>query len=265
MAQLSGASRRSSPSTRRASRPTADRTWSWSSARRRSASATARERIPVAEVLRIAVKIGSAVETAHRAGVLHRDIKPSNILLTAYGHPVLSDFGIAATLSESPRRRTRSASRSRGRRPRCCSTRRPASIASEVWSLGATVYSLLAGRSPFEVPGGSNSSTDLMSRIARAQAPADRSRRRARQPRAAAAPRHVAQAGAAARQRPRLRPRAAGRRDRARGAADADRGRHGRLGARHGQRPGGPHASASASPAGRRARRPRAVAAARWP
>ena len=49
-----------------------------------------RERVPVAEVLHIAVKIGSAIETAHRAGVLHRDIKPSNILQTAYGHPVLS-------------------------------------------------------------------------------------------------------------------------------------------------------------------------------
>jgi hypothetical protein len=45
----------------------------------------------------------------------------------------------------------------------------PGSVASEVWSLGATVYSLLAGRSPFEVPGGSNSSSDLMSRIARAK------------------------------------------------------------------------------------------------
>ena len=85
-----------------------------------------RERISVAEVLRIAVKIGSAVETAHRAGVLHRDIKPSNILLTAYGHPVLSDFGIAAPRSPSRKKRTRSACRSRGRRPRCCSTRRPA-------------------------------------------------------------------------------------------------------------------------------------------
>jgi serine/threonine protein kinase len=59
------------------------------------------ERLPVDEVLRIAIKIGSAIETAHRAGVLHRDIKPSNILLTAYGHPVLSDFGIASTLSGS--------------------------------------------------------------------------------------------------------------------------------------------------------------------
>src|SRR5690606_29790364 len=38
------------------------------------------ERIPVPEVLRIAIKIGSAIEAAHRAGVLHRDIKPSNIL-----------------------------------------------------------------------------------------------------------------------------------------------------------------------------------------
>src|SRR5688572_26175760 len=59
------------------------------------------ERIPVHEVLRIAVKIGSAIETAHRATVLHRDLKPSNILTTAYGHPVLSDFGIASTLGES--------------------------------------------------------------------------------------------------------------------------------------------------------------------
>src|SRR3954452_24445316 len=58
-----------------------------------------REKLPVGEVLRISIKIASAVETAHRAGVLHRDIKPTNILMTAYGHPVLSDFGIAATLA----------------------------------------------------------------------------------------------------------------------------------------------------------------------
>jgi hypothetical protein len=42
-------------------------------------------------------------------------------------------------------------------------------ISSEVWAFAATVYSLLAGRSPFEEPGGSNSSSDLMSRIARAK------------------------------------------------------------------------------------------------
>jgi hypothetical protein len=127
-----------------------------------------RERIPVAEVLRIAVKIGSAVETAHRAGVLHRDIKPSNILLTAYGHPVLSDFGIAASIAVAKEEDSVGLSIPWSA-PEVLLDETPGSIASEVWSLGATVYSLLAGRSPFEVPGGSNSSTDLMSRIARAK------------------------------------------------------------------------------------------------
>ena len=42
-------------------------------------------------------------------------------------------------------------------------------VASEVWSLGATVYSLIAGRSPFEVPGGDNASVALMSRIEKAK------------------------------------------------------------------------------------------------
>ncbi|MGX5681287.1 serine/threonine-protein kinase [Schumannella luteola] len=133
------------------------------------------ERIPVAEVLRIAVKIGSAIETAHRAGVLHRDIKPSNILLTAYGHPVLSDFGIAATLSETGDRESVGMSIPWSA-PEVLMDETAGTISSEIWAFGATVYSLLAGRSPFEVPGQSNTSTDLISRINRAKPqPIDRS------------------------------------------------------------------------------------------
>jgi serine/threonine protein kinase len=127
-----------------------------------------RERIPVPEVLRIAVKIGSAIETAHRAGVLHRDIKPSNILLTAYGHPVLSDFGIASTLSEAETNESVGLSIPWSA-PEVLMDETPGSIASEVWSFAATVYSLLAGRSPFEIPGESNKSADLSSRIDRAR------------------------------------------------------------------------------------------------
>ena len=127
-----------------------------------------RERIPVPEVLRIAVKIGSAIETAHRAGVLHRDIKPSNILLTAYGHPVLSDFGIASTLSEADTHESVGLSIPWSA-PEVLMDETPGSIASEVWSFSATVYSLLAGRSPFEIPGESNKSVDLISRINRAR------------------------------------------------------------------------------------------------
>ena len=126
------------------------------------------ERIPVAEVLRIAVKIGSAIETAHRAGVLHRDIKPSNILMTAYGHPVLSDFGIAATLSESDEQQAVGMSIPWSA-PEVLMDETAGTVESEVWSFAATVYSLLAGRSPFEIPGQSNTSSDLVGRINRAK------------------------------------------------------------------------------------------------
>ena len=127
-----------------------------------------RERVPVPEVLRIAVKIGSAIETAHRAGVLHRDIKPSNILLTAYGHPVLSDFGIAATLSEAESQESVGMSIP-WTAPEVLLDETPGTVQSEVWAFAATVYSLLAGRSPFEIAGTHNKSADLISRISQAK------------------------------------------------------------------------------------------------
>ena len=56
-----------------------------------------RSHFSVADVLRIGIQIGSAVETSHRHDVLHRDIKPQNILTDSYGEPALTDFGIATT------------------------------------------------------------------------------------------------------------------------------------------------------------------------
>ena len=47
------------------------------------------------DVLHIGVKVAGALETAHRRETLHRDVKPANILLTEYGEPQLTDFGIA--------------------------------------------------------------------------------------------------------------------------------------------------------------------------
>nr|WP_241701837.1 serine/threonine-protein kinase [Leifsonia shinshuensis] len=122
------------------------------------------EPLPVPEVLSIGVRIASAVETAHRAGVLHRDIKPSNILTTAYGHPVLSDFGIAATLSEADVTEAIGLSIPWSA-PEVLLDETSGTIASEVWSIGATIYSLLAGRSPFEQPGKENTSAELIQRI----------------------------------------------------------------------------------------------------
>ena len=47
------------------------------------------------DALHVGVKVAGALETAHRRGTLHRDVKPANILLTEYGEPQLTDFGIA--------------------------------------------------------------------------------------------------------------------------------------------------------------------------
>ena len=129
------------------------------------------EPLAVPDVLRIGIKIASAVETAHRGGVLHRDIKPSNILITAYGHPVLSDFGIAATLGEAEMTDTVGLSIPWSA-PEVLLGEVAGSIASEVWSIGATLYSLLAGHSPFEQPGAENTSAELMARIGKGKVPA---------------------------------------------------------------------------------------------
>ena len=60
-----------------------------------------------ADALHIGVKVAGALETAHRRGTLHRDVKPANILLTEYGEPQLTDFGIARIIGgfETVRRR----------------------------------------------------------------------------------------------------------------------------------------------------------------
>ena len=126
--------------------------------------------LPLAEVLSIGVRIASAVETAHRQGVLHRDIKPSNILTTAYGHPVLSDFGIAATLGEAETSEAVGLSIPWSA-PEVLRDEVSGTVASEVWSLGATVYSLIAGRSPFEVPAATTPPIALMGRIEKAKPP----------------------------------------------------------------------------------------------
>lgn len=131
-----------------------------------------KERIPVAEVLRIGVQIGSAIETAHQSGVLHRDIKPSNILTTLFGHPVLSDFGIAASLGAAPDAGDTVGMSVPWSAPEVLLDETTGTVASEIWSLAATLYSLVAGRSPFEQPGGSNETSDLIARITRSRLPA---------------------------------------------------------------------------------------------
>ncbi|WP_150953140.1 serine/threonine-protein kinase [Microbacterium testaceum] len=126
------------------------------------------ERIPVAEVLSIAVRMSGALESAHHAGLIHRDVKPSNILVTTFGAPVLADFGISSSLVRQGADEMLAMSVPWSA-PEVVSEQTAGTVSSEVWSLGATVYSLLAGQSPFERrEKGQNSREQLRRRIARA-------------------------------------------------------------------------------------------------
>lgn len=127
------------------------------------------ERIPVDEVLATGVRMASALESAHRAGLIHRDVKPSNILVTTFGTPVLADFGISASLQRKSTGEEVLAMSIPWSAPEVIAEQTTGTVESEVWSLGATVYSLLAGHSPFERrERGQNSKDLLRRRIARA-------------------------------------------------------------------------------------------------
>jgi len=122
------------------------------------------ERFDVEEVLELGVGHASAVETAHRAGILHRDIKPGNVLTTDFGRPVLADFGIAATVDAGGPAVGMSIPWAA---PELLAARPHGDARSDVYSLAATLFSALAGRSPFERPGGPNEAADLVGRIER--------------------------------------------------------------------------------------------------
>lgn len=111
--------------------------------------------------LDIVVEICGAVETAHRAGILHRDIKPANILVSDYGKAMLTDFGIAGALGGE----SETGGLSVPWAPPEFVDGEPGGRESDVWSLAATLYSLLEGRAPFEIPGQDRSARAQMARI----------------------------------------------------------------------------------------------------
>jgi len=122
------------------------------------------EQMSIAESLRVGVQLASAVEAAHRGGILHRDIKPANVLTSEYRRPGLTDFGIAAV--QGPDTETAEGVSIPWSPPEALGEM-AADRRSDIYSLAATVYTLVAGRSPFEIPGGDNRHLALMGRIER--------------------------------------------------------------------------------------------------
>jgi ATP/maltotriose-dependent transcriptional regulator MalT len=101
------------------------------------------------ETLSIGVKLAGALDAAHRIGTLHRDVKPANILLSDYGEPQLTDFGIAriaggfetatGVITGSPAFTA----------PEVLEGATP-TVASDIYSLGATMFCALTGHAAYE-------------------------------------------------------------------------------------------------------------------
>lgn len=124
-----------------------------------------RERIAVDEALRVGIQIAGAVETAHRAGILHRDIKPANILVTDYNRPALTDFGISVVAGQAQDLDDSQGMSIPWSPPEVFADQPRADVRSDVFSLAATIYSLLASSTPFERAGERNTAADLIHRI----------------------------------------------------------------------------------------------------
>lgn len=105
--------------------------------------------MPPARVAEIGRQLLSALDAVHSSGALHRDVKPSNILLRADGQVVLCDFGIVALAdTESLTQPGAVVGSLEYIAPERLGDQ-PVGPASDLFSLGATLYALLTGRSPF--------------------------------------------------------------------------------------------------------------------
>jgi serine/threonine protein kinase len=106
--------------------------------------------LPVRQAADVGRQVLSALKAAHETGILHRDVKPSNILLADDGRAVLTDFGIATAEGDASLTQTGMVTGSPSflapERVRAAEAGPP----SDLWSLGATLYACMVGRSPFE-------------------------------------------------------------------------------------------------------------------
>ena len=107
--------------------------------------------LPIDEALRITLAVASALEYAHKQGVIHRDLKPENILLQ-HGEPVVSDFGIALAVSNAGGARVTQTGLSLGTpqymSPEQATGDRVVDARSDIYSLGAVLYEMLTGEPP---------------------------------------------------------------------------------------------------------------------
>lgn len=109
--------------------------------------------LPPGRVAQLGRTLVGALASAHAAGIVHRDVKPANVIVTPAGTAVLTDFGLATLAGDPQLTQTGMVMGT----PGFCAPERirgaPASPASDLWSLGATLYAAVTGRGPFDAHG----------------------------------------------------------------------------------------------------------------
>ncbi|HSD63982.1 MAG TPA: serine/threonine-protein kinase [Ignavibacteriaceae bacterium] len=110
-------------------------------------------RFTVNETMAIAPQIINAIRHAHKVGVIHRDIKPNNILLDEDGTVKVMDFGLAKVVQEDGSQVTvthAAAGTLHYMSPEQVKGLKNVDKRSDIYSIGMTLYEMLAGRTPFE-------------------------------------------------------------------------------------------------------------------
>ncbi|WP_157356861.1 serine/threonine-protein kinase, partial [Agromyces sp. NDB4Y10] len=120
------------------------------------------------QTARVGAEIGSALAAAHRRRIVHRDVKPGNILIREDGSALISDFGIAQALGDTTITATGLVHGTPAYLAPEVARGEPSSFASDVFSLGSTLYAMLEGGPPF---GTDQNAIALLHRVAQGDVP----------------------------------------------------------------------------------------------
>lgn len=114
--------------------------------------------MPEHRVLDIGIQIARGLRAAHRKGLIHRDVKPANILFVDEEAAKIGDFGLAAFATQNPQNESAIWGTPAYVAPeRLCN--QPEDVRSDIYSLGATLFHALSGKTPIE--SSTNSATEL--------------------------------------------------------------------------------------------------------